>query len=104
MVGKGQVPEVSLKLVSCVKKNDREIRESIGNLFGDVGKCFDDAKGSVLTTLDCMLTNGVLHTQGAIAVVHRVLGCTLQKQKSEFRLCLSATTASDDTCPFAVGV
>ncbi|XP_026290088.1 uncharacterized protein LOC113214814 isoform X2 [Frankliniella occidentalis] len=99
-----QLPEVSLKLVSCVKKNDKEVRESLGNMFSDVGRCFDEAKGSVLSTSECLLANGVPHMQGALGVTHRVLACAFQKQKSEFRLCLSATTAGDESCPLAVGL
>ncbi|KAE8738092.1 hypothetical protein FOCC_FOCC016435, partial [Frankliniella occidentalis] len=55
--GSGKLPEVSLKLVSCVKKNDKEVRESLGNMFSDVGRCFDEAKGSVLSTSECLLAN-----------------------------------------------
>ena len=98
-----EMPEVALKLVSCVKKNEKDARDVVMSLFGDVAKCFDDAKGSVLYTAECMLKNGVPRILNVITVVHKVAGCAVRSKK-DGRLCITATTASDETCPFAFGI
>ncbi|XP_034252675.1 uncharacterized protein LOC117652113 [Thrips palmi] len=98
-----EMPELAIKLVSCVKKSERDARDSIMSLFGDVAKCFDDAKGSVLYTAECMLKNGVPRILNVITVAHKVAACTV-KNKKEGRLCVTVTNVNDEACPFAIGL
>lgn len=97
------LPEIALRLASCVKKNDKEVRDVAVNLFTDIGMCFGDAKGSIMYTTECMLKNGVARLLNAISVGHKVTGCTF-KNKSTGRLCVSITQVQDEACPFAVGI
>lgn len=98
-----EMPEVALKVVSCVKRNERDARDTLMSLFGDGAKCFDEARGSVLYTAECMLKNGVPRILNVITMMHKVAGCAVRNKK-EGRLCVTATTVNDETCPFAFGI
>ena len=97
------MPEMTLKVVSCVKKSDKEVREVTSNLFGDLSKCYDETKGSVLFSIECVLKNSLNHLLNVISVSQKVAACAF-KNKNAGRLCVSVTNAQDETCPFAIGI
>ncbi|KAJ1522091.1 hypothetical protein ONE63_002402 [Megalurothrips usitatus] len=97
-----ELPVVVLKSVECVKKNQRELSAALLALFSDVGKCFDDAKGSVLSTAECLLRNSMARMINTVSTAHKIIDCLGYGRNG--RLCVSVSNVKDEQCPLLVGV